>query len=57
MIDFTPLSLTAARVEYALLKQKLAMKRVAFEFEMLNIKLRDALEISSLFYSQEKHII
>jgi hypothetical protein len=50
-IDLSSMSLACARTEYALLKQKLAMKRMAFEFEMARIKARDAAEIKSLFYS------
>ena len=55
IFDMSSLALVAARTEYAFLKQKLAMKRVAFEFEMARIKVQDAAYFEHLFGSQRKH--
>jgi hypothetical protein len=56
-LDATPFTLAASRMELALLRQKLAMKRMAFEFEIRLIKARDEAEIANLFYSQKKLVI
>jgi len=55
MIDFTPMTLAASRVELHLMRQKLAVKRMAFLFELALMKQIHNAYLEDFFRSQEKH--
>ena len=55
MIDFTPMTLAASRVELHLMRQKLAVKRMAFLFELALMKQIHNTYLENFFRSQEKH--
>lgn len=56
-IDLSPVSLACARFELQLMRQKLAIKRMAFIFELELMKKLHAAYLEDIFYSQRKHTL
>jgi len=55
MIDFTPMTLAASQFQLALMRQKLAVKRMAFIFELAFMEALHTAYLEDFFRSQEKH--
>lgn len=50
-MDFTPMLLAGAKVELALMKQKLAMRRMSFAFELQLMKAQHNAYLERIVYS------